>query len=117
MLKSDRIELLTSYWRIQGIGPYRVLGSVVDFQTAASVVSERMSQNVKFVVKRADLVYAQEHELDERGNIVKGESMERIYPCYRFELSNTNDSKTYICYVDVEDGENFNYYYITNSAE
>jgi len=80
-------------------------------------ISESLTESVIFDVKTIELVYVRKYVTDENGHINIDTYENRITPAWRITAINTNDSLTYMCYVDAADGGNFRYYSSTTTAE
>lgn len=70
--------------------------NILSLKEAIDIVSEKMTQNVKFNVLSTDLVY---HGTRDEENIA------RLKPTWEFKLFNPNDNVNYNVYVDAVSGE------------
>lgn len=83
---------------------------IVSVDTAIKNISVKLTDAVTFDVLSVEFVYVQQFNKDEQGHINVNTYEADITPAWRIIAGNSNDSRTYMCYVDAVDGENFRYY-------
>ena len=103
MYRSDDVDIIQNLRFKQGIDRIECVEQIVPFEEAVQVVSEKMTANSKFEIKRVDLVYCEEFVVDEEGYINTETYEENITPCWKFVLYNENDLLSYIYYVNAAD--------------
>lgn len=85
---------------------------IIPVETAVKNISEKLTDGVTFEVISVEFVYARQYCKDELGHINIDTYEANITPAWRITAGNPNDNRTYMCYVDATDGENFRYYTI-----
>lgn len=88
--------------------------NIISFENAVKTVSKSLTQDVEFRLEKAELVYCQK-SADQSKPV--NEIFQETAPAWKFTLFNPNDSRSYICYIDAHNGENFRYYTIRKSVE
>lgn len=111
MVESSDIDVLYGYYRLQLIHSPKVCQTCISPAEAIGLVSKRMTQNIDFEVQSIELVYSMQYITTKEGYI----DIESGYPCkdvpsWKLTLFNANDSLSYVCYVNAEDGGNFRYF-------
>ncbi|MGN0182960.1 MAG: hypothetical protein ACI4DP_11230 [Candidatus Ornithomonoglobus sp.] len=105
MMESDKIDQLCG-----GRGEYDVrenaeYESVIPLNIAVKILSDCFSEEIKFSLSRADLLYAK-YSLDEQDN--SEENLASV-PVWKFRCHNSVDNLKYVVYVNAVDG-NVSYY-------
>lgn len=105
MVKSDEIE----YCYISNLADTittvgEPVDEVISLKTAATAVSEMMTDYVAFQVKQISMVYSNQ-KATEDGLISTAQ------PAWRFELYNENDARTYIVIIDAQNQNGYYYCY------
>lgn len=85
---------------------------IVSIETAVKNISDMLTDGVTFEIISVEFVYVQQYCKDELGHINIDTYEANITPAWRITAGNPNDNRTYMCYVDAKDGENFRYYTI-----
>lgn len=83
---------------------------IVSVEKAVKNISDKLTNGVTFDVISIEFVYVQQFCKDEQGYINIDTYEANITPAWRITAGNLNDGRTYMCYVDAKDGENFRYY-------
>lgn len=82
---------------------------LIPLKRAAGIVSESLTDYLTFKANEVSLVYTMRQ--------TETKSVSECRPNWRFTLSNENDDRTYVCYVDAIDGRMFYYIIYANTEE
>lgn len=111
MVKTDDVDHVYMVQRSFAINNEVQTDRMISIDTAAQRISSALSANVTFQVQCIELVYACKQQ--EEGPKIQ----DAIYSAdasWKFTMYNQNDGRTYICYINAADGENFHYYTISD---
>lgn len=111
MLKEKEVEWLDSFFRKSDIREQSEIDRIITPESAVLIISQELSGNVTFQVRKLELLYFMEYIPNEKGYVdVENGSPHRVWPRWKLTLHNPYDKTDYICYVDAKDGKNFWYY-------
>lgn len=110
MAESDDVDVVYGYYRLEENTLGKSYKDIVDFETAAQIISEKMTNSIVFDVQKIELVYTNKPSKTEEGFIDIVNPSSEIAPAWKFTLCNLNDTMLYVCYIDAIDGQNFRYY-------
>lgn len=113
MVESNNVDSVYGIYRAQTMSNLIEHTDVISIQTAAQIISEKMSDSVVFEVQKAEIVYSEKAVQGQNVDVEKHKQLTSA--AWKFTLFNPNDNLTYVCYVDAATGENFRYY--TMSAQ
>lgn len=111
IVESNDVDVVYGYFCQQLIHSPRVCQTCISLEEAIGLISKSLTQYVDFEVQNIELIYSIKYITTEQGYVDTASGSPRIIaPAWKFTLFNANDSLTYVCYVDAEDGSNFRYY-------
>lgn len=111
MVESNDVDVLYGYYRLDIIHIPRICQTCISLEEAIGLISKNLTQYVDFEVQNIELIYSKRYIKTEQGYVDTAAGNPCIVaPAWKFTLFNANDSLTYVCYVDAEDGGNFRYY-------
>lgn len=111
MLDGEEVDWIENYFRRSDIKEQTEITQIIPMESAVQIISQELSQNVSFQVRKLELVYFMEYIPDKRGYMdIENGTPHKVWPRYKLTLHNPNDNTEYICYVDAKDGKNFWYY-------
>lgn len=109
MLESNDVDVICSFRRLQEMDNVIEYKEIVSLQKAIEIMNQNLTAEVDFEVQKAELVYNEQYITV--GGRINMETYERnVVPSWKVTMHNSNDNKTYVCYVDAKDGGNFDYY-------
>ncbi len=108
MIKSDDVDSAYGIYRSQVISDEKVYDKIISFQSATEIMSNNLTDSVKFDVQKVELIYTAKNP--ESSDIEPEDYKQEVSPAWKFTLYNPNDKLIYVCYVDAVNGENFRYY-------
>ncbi len=100
MAEKDEIDEFSGLGVPNVIGTEDLNGEVYTLESAIDIVSESLSQEVKFEVLTISMVYMGVYEV-----LTPEETKGSALPAWKFQLYNTNDGLYYNVYVDVLSGQ------------
>lgn len=110
MLESDDVDMIYSMKRLQKIESPTNIKSIVSIDEALQILSDSMTSNIEFNVRKVEFVYCLKLMYEEDGSLDTKTMPTQIHPSWKFTLRNDNDDLSYVCYVDAKDGGNFRFY-------
>jgi hypothetical protein len=108
MIQSDEIEEMFGLYRSGIFADEKPIEEILSFEDVCEKVSVSLSNEVDFEVKNVSFVYCPEKMWGK--DIKLSDYHQKTAPAWRFTMYNANDGKTYVAYVDAQNGENFRYY-------
>lgn len=110
MVESNDIDVVYGYYQLQGVEDEISYDTIISIESAAQIISEKMTSNVVFEAQKIELVYTSKPAKTEEGLIDTSYPSSKVVPAWKLTLYNPNDALLYVCYVDAVDGQNFRYY-------
>ncbi len=112
MVKTDDVDSVYGIYRMMETKDEEAYTEIIPIDTAIDLVYNSLTSNVEFTLKRVEVVYSVEENLD---GIEVDEYLLPTKTAWKLTLVNENDSRAYICYVNARDGQDF--YYFTTDVE
>ena len=110
MIRSDDVDYIHAICGHEWTFDVSACKEIVPFETAIQTISQKLSKRVEFEVISVEFVYVKEFDKDEEGHIKIDTYEARYRPAWRITTGNRNDDRTYICYVEAVNSEEFNYF-------
>lgn len=115
MAVTDEVDFSYGIPRAYKMTDEVVCDKIIDFEKAAKIISDSLSEYVTFEVVDAKFLYSPELPLVE--NVKIEEYKCHTVAAWKLVLYNKSDGLYYHCYVDARDGQNFRYYTTTEYME
>lgn len=108
MIESDSVDSFYGVIRAFTVENEKQYAEFISLENAAKIVSDNMTDQVKFEARSVRLLYCPGDNIGSSG--APGERRTAVFPMWVFELYNPNDALTYNFYVNALDGT-FEYYH------